>query len=96
MRVARLAELTDLRKFDGGVRAFLEAHASRRMPTPPETPKSAFDRADAEHAKKLQAMAERGGSENERSVAKRKLEAFAERFGMTGEQGFATCPLTTL
>lgn len=86
MRVARLAEKTDLRFFDGGIRAFLEAHST---PRPKEDATPTFDRTDAEHVMKLHAMAERGGTESEREVAHRKLEAHAKSFGMAGEEAVA-------
>lgn len=45
-----------------------------------------FNSDDAAYALKLAAVAERGGSETEREVAKEKLEAFAGTFGMTAEE----------
>jgi len=98
MKMARLAQTKSVKldDFDGGLAAFLEAHASRRMPTPPEPPKPTYDRDDAEHAKKLQAMAKRGGSENERSVAKRKLEAFARARAESGMARAAKYALPSL
>lgn len=73
MRVARIAtsKNTDLRTFDGGIRAFLDQHRDRGNGHKPTTPP--FTPEDAEYALKLHAMAERGGSENEREVAAKKL-----------------------
>lgn len=87
-KYAQLASIkhAEVGTFDGGVDAFLDAHASRCLPTPADASRPAFDRADAEHAQKLQAMAERGSTPAERDVAKRKLESFAEGFGMTGAE----------
>lgn len=80
MQVAKLSKNIDPDTFDGGIDAFLEAHATPRPKTPSDTP--TFDRADAEYVLKLHSMAVRGATENERSVARNKLGTFAHRFGM--------------
>lgn len=46
----------------------------------------AFDRDDAAHALKLQALVERGSTEAERDVAWNKLNAYAKGFGMAPEE----------
>lgn len=71
-----------------GIDAFLEAHAQpREQPRPePSSALALFTHEDAEYALKLAAMAERGGTENEREVAQRKLEGFALGFGMTADE----------
>ncbi|MQX38577.1 hypothetical protein GHC57_18880 [Roseospira navarrensis] len=85
LNLAKLAEAkkVDLHLFDGGVRAFLDAHAERRQTKP--TPAQSFTQADAEYAQKLHAMAERG-TEHEAEVAKGKLEGFAKGFGMSADE----------
>jgi len=82
MRVAKAASTknVDLHTFEGGIRAFLDACATPRPKTPEAFP--TLTREDAEYILKLHAVAERGGTENERDVAQRKLADFAGRFGM--------------
>jgi len=86
MRVAKIAtsKNVEVHTFDGGIRAFLEAHSTPRPKTPCPTV-TTIDRDDAAHALKLQALVERGTTEAERDVAQRKLEAFAKGFGHTAE-----------
>jgi hypothetical protein len=60
MRVARHSECLDLQTFDGGIRAFLDAHATPRKPQPANTKPEAMAREDAEYLLKLHAMATRG------------------------------------
>lgn len=85
MQVARLGKTADLRTFDGGVRAFLEAHGSKKSIG--RTTRK-FTPDDAERALKLRAVAERG-TEHEKVVAADMLEAFAQAFGMTAQQAVA-------
>lgn len=71
MQVAKLSKNIDPDTFDGGIDAFLEAHAKPRPKTPCPTV-TTIDRDDAAHALKLQALVERGTTEAERDVAQRK------------------------
>jgi hypothetical protein len=101
MQVAKLAALKNLhlQTFDGGIRAFLDAHAEHR-----EKPAAApsFTRDDAEYALKIAALAERG-IDGEQAPAKKKLDGLAKGFGMSAEeegspppqtaQGLTTAPL---
>lgn len=80
MRVAKLSKDADLRTFDGGIDAFLQTFATKRIKDPaPE-----FTHRDADHVLRIHALAERG-AEHERDVAADKLTQTAERFGMTAE-----------
>lgn len=68
MRVASLAPKCDsLDAFEGGLVAFLDAHAERRSEKPSTQPKPpVFTKDDAEYALKINARAERGeGGEKE-------------------------------
>lgn len=58
MQVAKLTKNIDPDTFDGGIDAFLEAHAKPRPKTPCPTV-TTIDRDDAAHALKLQALVER-------------------------------------
>lgn len=69
---------------DATIDSVLDTHASRKVQ--PKADRPAFTATDAEYAQKLKAMADRGGTDNEREVAERKLKAFAEGFGMTAEE----------
>lgn len=85
MRVARLGKGVDLHLFDGGIRAFLDAHAEPKAQ--PKAPKAnPFTRVDAEHVMKLQRLADSTANENEAAVAQSKLDDFASRFDMTAEE----------
>lgn len=88
MRVATLSKDADPRTFDGGIDAFLEAHAIKRSPeasaTPAPTAPPAFTREDAEYALKIHARVERG-QDGERDVAASKLAKVAADFGMDAE-----------
>lgn len=77
MRVAKIASSknVDVHTFDGGIRAFLEAHSTPRLKTPCPTV-TTIDRDDAAHALKLQALVERGTTEAERDVAQRNRHPF--------------------
>lgn len=79
VRVAKLSKSTDLRCFEGGVRAFLDAHVERHAE--PSTPRE-FTREDAERALKFHALATRGATEGEQAAASSKLASFAKEFGM--------------
>ncbi|WP_411904060.1 DUF3102 domain-containing protein [Methylorubrum thiocyanatum] len=93
MRVARIGKNADLRAFDGGIRAFLEAHAKPRItppsPTPSLTPEA------AERILNIQARVERGEGA-ERAVAASKLAALADEQKMPLEalleRSRAMCP----
>ncbi|CAO4194258.1 DUF3102 domain-containing protein [Methylorubrum extorquens] len=95
MQVAKHAKRTDLRCFEGGVRAFLEAHAKGREAARAATPAFSFDHTDAEWVLKINDRAERGvGAET--TVASDKLASIAESHGMTVEalleRSRAMCP----
>lgn len=85
MRVAKLSKSTDLRCFEGGVRAFLDAHVERPEPSTPRE----FTREDAERALKFHALATRGATEGEQKAASAKLASFAKEYGMTPEAAVA-------
>lgn len=61
-----------------------EAQADQRARKKAEAA-AAFSREDAEYALKILAMAERGATEGERSVAATKLSRLAAQFGMSAE-----------
>jgi len=83
MKVAQLARKSaDLGAFDGGVDAFLQAHAKPRLAPPQTTP--ALTEDDAEHVLKIHALATQGTG-GEREVAASKLEKLAQRRGTTPE-----------
>lgn len=84
MRVARMSKNMDLHTFDGGIRAFLEAHPTPRKTTPEPTA-ATFDKAEAEYAMKLHRMAS-SDNPNEAAIAASKLDSFATQFGMVGEE----------
>ncbi len=89
----RIAKCIGVDTFEGGIDAFLDAHATpRKSPAEPAGALSAsicpFTHDDAEHALKLARMAG-SGNENEAAVAQTKLDRFAEGFGMTGEEAQA-------
>lgn len=92
MKVAKIAaeKNVQLHAFDGGIRAFLDAHTERRKAKPKAEADAealrTFTEADAEHAHKLHAMATRGATENERAVGRAKLENFASQFGKTADE----------
>lgn len=92
LRVAKVAEreMVEVHQFDGGIRAFLEAHSTpRKRPADARSSSApAFTQDDAEHALKLARMAS-SANENEAEVAQTKLDRFAEGFGMTGEEAQA-------
>ncbi|WP_431855010.1 DUF3102 domain-containing protein [Azospirillum sp.] len=81
MRVYEVSssKCVNLDAFEGGVVAFLDAHATKREEAPKPPPQD-FTREDAEWVLKVNARAERGDG-GERDVAKRKLEEFAKGFG---------------
>jgi hypothetical protein len=86
MRVARLAKVGDLPKFQGGIDAFLDAHSKPRETSPEPAPSvPTFGAEEASYVLKLQAMLIRG-SDQEQLTAADKIDAFAARFNLTGEE----------
>lgn len=77
MNVARRSENFDLETFEGGIDAFLGYGKPRETKSAPAAP---FTREDASYLLKINALAEQGSTEGERSVARSKLEAFAKGF----------------
>ncbi|MFF8800896.1 MULTISPECIES: DUF3102 domain-containing protein [unclassified Methylobacterium] len=93
MQVAKRGKNLNLETFDGGLVAFLEAHAKPRPTAPVTFP--ALDPEDAERVLKINGRAERGvGAET--AVASAKLASIAEDRGMTVEalleRSKAMCP----
>lgn len=74
---------------DATIDSILDTNAGRRKAKEAaKTKLPAFDKDDAEHARKLHAMATRG-TEHEAAVASTKLENFAQQFGMTAGEVMA-------
>ncbi|PZU83082.1 MAG: hypothetical protein DI528_17955 [Shinella sp.] len=88
MRVASHSKLMELHQFDGGIRAFLDAHATPRKTQPAATAPEVMAREDAEYLLKLHAMATRGSS-NEQVIAWAKAETFAQQFALSPEAAIA-------
>lgn len=82
MLVAKRANLTDLRQFDGGIRAFLDATRETTKNTSTASNLPTFTEDDAEYALKIAARMD-SEFEGEREVAKTKLEKLAKDHGMT-------------
>ena len=69
---------------DVSIRAFLEIRDKPK----PASDSPQFDANDADHARKLHAMATRG-TEHEAAIAQTKLDSFAKQFGMTADEVMA-------
>jgi hypothetical protein len=87
MRVARVTQSKNLQvqTFDGGIRAFLDAHAKPRKVRQVEEESVKPSADDFDHARKLAALRDRGATPNEREVAGRKLARFAQTFNMSAD-----------
>jgi prophage antirepressor-like protein len=86
MQVARHSKVVSPYNFEGGIEAFLDAHAKHREAPPEPAPSvPTFGAEEASYILKLQAMLIRG-SDQEQLTAADKIDAFAARFGLTGEE----------
>lgn len=93
MRVAKVAATkdVDLHIFDGGIRAFLDAHAESRKAKPQAAP--TFTKDDAEYALKLHALVERGEG-GEAEVAALYVIRFSRTRRMERQSRLEGCALS--
>lgn len=87
MRVARRADSKsgNLSTFEGGMVAFLDAHAEHKE-NPKPSPNAALTTRQVQKVKKLHALATSTANEEEADTAQRHLESYANSLGMSADK----------